>query len=286
MVSAMSAGGVDQSALAGCVGGGARPELSELIAGNPNAFGIIQSLLAECTPPVEAVCLQVLACGARACSCVLGVLACSCVLGVFACQHSSFYCCALLQHVPRCVLIRSSERVLRPPNVGCSGPRGVFKACMRVHALACSCMFLLALSCMVLSILACLRCLRALHAVMCMHSCMLACLHACLLACLLACLHACIACVLGMLACFHMLAYVCVLPCLHLLARLRCREKLAVSPPRGACSMQTTVRSAVNKDAPGRGQHTSCTFYTIEQLKTIHQFWWNKFVACAISIRC
>lgn len=56
----MSAGGVDQSALAGGAGGGARPELSELVAGNPNAFGIIQSLLAECTPPVEAVCLQVL----------------------------------------------------------------------------------------------------------------------------------------------------------------------------------------------------------------------------------
>lgn len=59
LVSAMSAGGVDQSALAGCAGGGARPEVSELVAGNPSAFGIIQSLLAECTPPVEAVCLQV-----------------------------------------------------------------------------------------------------------------------------------------------------------------------------------------------------------------------------------
>ena len=56
-MSAMSAGGMDQSALAGA--GGARMERSDLMASNPAAFGIIQSLLAECTPPVEAVCLQV-----------------------------------------------------------------------------------------------------------------------------------------------------------------------------------------------------------------------------------
>lgn len=59
LVSALSTGAVDQSALASGPGGGVRPERSELMASNPTAFGIIQSLLAECTPPVEAVCLQV-----------------------------------------------------------------------------------------------------------------------------------------------------------------------------------------------------------------------------------
>lgn len=60
LVSATSTGGVDQAALAGSSGTfGARPDPSELVASNPSAFGIIQSLLAECTPPVEAVCLQV-----------------------------------------------------------------------------------------------------------------------------------------------------------------------------------------------------------------------------------
>lgn len=57
LVSAVSVGGADQSSLAGP--GGARAERSEMTATNPTAFGIIQSLLAECTPPVEAVCLQV-----------------------------------------------------------------------------------------------------------------------------------------------------------------------------------------------------------------------------------
>ncbi|CAN0329706.1 unnamed protein product, partial [Ectocarpus sp. 12 AP-2014] len=37
---------------------GGRVERSDLMASNSAAFGIIQSLLAECTPPVEAVCLQ------------------------------------------------------------------------------------------------------------------------------------------------------------------------------------------------------------------------------------
>ena len=65
LVSATSTGGVDQSALSGGCGGGGgavvmRSEPSEMVASNPAAFGIIQSLLAECTPPVEAVCLQVI----------------------------------------------------------------------------------------------------------------------------------------------------------------------------------------------------------------------------------
>lgn len=44
----------------GALGGGG--ERSEFAASNPSAFSIIQSLLAECTPPVEAVCLQVRVC--------------------------------------------------------------------------------------------------------------------------------------------------------------------------------------------------------------------------------
>lgn len=54
LVSATSTGGMERMDLPS-----ARMERSELMASNSAAFGIIQSLLAECTPPVEAVCLQV-----------------------------------------------------------------------------------------------------------------------------------------------------------------------------------------------------------------------------------
>lgn len=58
LVSATSTGGMERLETPG-----GRVERSDLMASNSAAFGIIQSLLAECTPPVEAVCLQVRACG-------------------------------------------------------------------------------------------------------------------------------------------------------------------------------------------------------------------------------
>lgn len=63
LVSALASSGVDGAARKGTSSGDAHLERSELTASNPSAFGIIQSLLAECTPPVEAVCLQVCARG-------------------------------------------------------------------------------------------------------------------------------------------------------------------------------------------------------------------------------
>ncbi|CAM9400736.1 unnamed protein product, partial [Scytosiphon promiscuus] len=53
LVSATSTGGMERMELPS-----GRMERSDLMASNSAAFGIIHSLLAECTPPVEAVCLQ------------------------------------------------------------------------------------------------------------------------------------------------------------------------------------------------------------------------------------
>lgn len=59
LVSALSSAGVEPTVSGDGPLGGHGGERSEFAASNPGAFSIIQSLLAECTPPVEAVCLQV-----------------------------------------------------------------------------------------------------------------------------------------------------------------------------------------------------------------------------------